>query len=425
VNASTRISWSLIICMIGAFGAGCASATIDDHTEALAKLRDTQARSQSADCELTLMLVAHPPPAAPRDDRRAFHTEESCIKRPGEPIAIRGKLDLVFAKDQGIWRDNWRLCADSARAEGEVFRCTWDHGFRDGFPMDFVLRNPSGSPLADVLSSARVYLNGALVAALGASALQGHIAVIDGERLRRSRMPFDAPLSLRLLPAATPPPEAILTATSSRIERLGRQLKGGVTDAAKKALPSLGCTTQLLEAMVSFVATITDRPLSLGLPNGLACDDETLQESVTKATKVLHDLAEDVAAIAPNPSEAAKKLARSTLETIQNAEVGSIAETVRTLRVVVKKALASAEADANLVVEAVDDCLDALGKDVEALPERVVATVKTLRSSPKAQADLYRNIVETIASAPPEGLTSNPALLENETELKMHYRDYC
>lgn len=421
---ATRLAL-LTTCMLGPWISGCPSATRNLDTEALAKLRETRApEARSRGCELTLMLAAHPPSGAPRDDRRAFHIEETCIKRTAEPIVFPPEFDVVFAQDSRGMRNDWRMCEGDARSEGTLFRCTWDRGFRDGFPMDIILRHPRGAPLNEVLGGARVYLNGALIASLGASALQSHTAVFDGTDLRRSRMPFGAPLSLRLLPAGTPPPEAILTASRPYLDLLGQRLKQAAPKILAEALPDLGCTTLLLDHVVAFVARVTGRTLDLVLPKDFTCKNEDLKTSVAAAGKKLDDLAKTIQDVQADPSGAAQDLVQKTLEQVGKADVGSVTEAIRALREVLVTALTGAQQDTRVVVEAIDVCLSALEKDLTNLAPRLVAAVRTLRSSPKTQADLYRNIVDTIAADPPEALTANPALLENEAELKMHYRDY-
>lgn len=90
------------------------------------------------------------------------------------------------------------LCQESDRKG----LCTWNGGFREAWPLSVRFEShQGGASISDALGAVRVYLNGELrhheIIEEGTQQY-----VLDGRRLIADHMPYEAPISIRLMPSA-------------------------------------------------------------------------------------------------------------------------------------------------------------------------------------------------------------------------------
>jgi hypothetical protein len=370
-----------------------------------------------------------------------------CIKKTGAPFAFPSPIYLEGTENgptdtqfNGMCLDekeigNTALPTPAPAAEAkaapsvETHACAWSHLYRDSHPLTFKIRT-NGESLSHFAHVIRVFRNGKLVFSWKDDNVLASLA-IPGAIIAANLMPYGAPMDLRIIPAGSPDDPSVDTHVTQTVDPLISRLEivKGVLLGPKGPTPALMPEIACVSWMVSKAQAAAYQILGKTAPSEPGPQPDNCNPPKDGQAASLHD---QIVAAVKGGTQAANQDIDSAI-TALGAEFGaSIAtEAEKAKASLIKKGEAHGLPNGLTVSKTVEQINELAGQgaqifdSVSASVRGILADVKQLTKDRDEQAREFAAVTDALAENGSvfEPFTKNPALVDGETSLDMHYGD--
>jgi hypothetical protein len=315
-------------------------------------------------------------------------------------------------------------------SDGKPEVCAWSYQYRDNYPLSFTIRTESGEPLSDFAHTIRVFRNGKLIFAWKDDNVLASLN-IPGQVLAASLMPYGAPMDLRIIPAGSPDDPTVDTQVAQSVDPVLSRLKIvegvllGPQGPGAPVFPEIACVRwMVLKAQATALQIVGKTP-----PTTLPQQPAGCSPPADGPATAVHD---KIVVAIQSGAQTVNNDIETAIAGLRTQYGGAIAAKAEKAKAAVIADYKDKPLPNGLTSDVTVDQINQLAEQgaqifdsIDASVKAVLANARQLVKDRDAQAREFAAVTDALAQNGSvfEAFTKDPALVDGEKSLDMHYGD--